>query len=203
MPGHVLASVLAILIALPVAAHADGAPGPTERRLLVSIEAGPQAFVGDCYACGIGDRFEAHVRAALGLRLAGDRHDALYLIVPLDVSEVMNGGPIQGNETRFDYRTISVTPGLEARVAITRTTALAFEAGYGTWDTDIPCSEDCDGYLVNGPHGVIRLGAGVRHTLSQHLDLTADADWQIVRLASSSRSYGGVFVGASYAFGGP
>ena len=190
-------------MALPVAAHADGAPGPTDHRLLVSIAAGPQAFVGECYECNIGDELEMHVRAALGLRIAGGHSAALYLIVPVDISEVTNAGPIQGNETMFDYRTTAVTPGLEARLPITRTTAIALAAGYGTWSTDIPCSEDCDGYLVNGPHGVIRLGAGVRHTLSRHVELTADADWQIVRISSYSRTYGGVFVGASYALGAP
>lgn len=186
-------------MSLPLAAHAGGAPGPAERRLVISLEAGPQAFVGECYACGIGDGVETHVRAAVGLRIAGGASAALYLVVPLDVSEVMNGGPVQGNETMFDYRTVSVAPGLEGRIAITRSTAIALAAGYGTWDTDIPCTEDCDGFLVDGPHPVYRLAVGLRHALSAHVDLVADADWQIVEHFNSTRTYGGVFVGMSYA----
>ena len=187
-----------VLVLAPALARADGPTGPTGQRFFASIAAGPQTFVGDCYECGYGDRVETHLRGALGLRVAGGRSAALYLVLPVDVSWVMNGGPVQGNETMFNYLTTAVTPGVEARIAITTRTAVAFEAGYGTWNTDVSCFEDCDGFLVNGPHSVIRLGIGLRHALSQRTDLVVDVDAQLVQQASFSRPYVGAFVGVSY-----
>ena len=181
------AAAAAILPCLPAVARAgDGL------AVELAVEAGPQVDTSDCYACNRGDRVEAHLRLAGALRIARLGSAAMYLVLPVDVSRVFEAGPIQGNATMFDYRSLAVTPGVEARFAVGERTAVALSLGYGRWGTDVPCSEDCDGPLVNRPHTDLRLGIGLQRTLSATVDLRVDADLQSLEQGGP---FAGVFVG--------
>ena len=193
VPRPAWAAIAAILPCLPVVARAgDGAAPATAPLVELAVEAGPQVYTQDCYGCNRGDRVEAHVRLAGMLRVARLGQAAIYLVLPVDVSEAFHAGPIQGNATMFDYRSLAITPGVEARIPVGDRTAVAFALGYGRWGTDVPCTEDCDGPLVNRPHSDLRLGIGLQRALSATVDLRVDADLQSLEQAGP---YAGVFVG--------
>jgi hypothetical protein len=184
----------------PLAGPVDGAPvepitNPADQPLVVSMEGGAQTYVTSCVNCGYGSNVEPHVKVTASVRLAKLGAARIFAVVPVDISEAFDAGPVLG-ETMFDYRTTSITPGLEAQIPLGPRTAISASLGYGKWNTNIACNTDCDGYLVNGPHDAIRVGAGLRHQLTRSFDLTVDAELQrVFKTGTGSVDYPGVFVG--------